>query len=91
MARKVFWGGGRERHPVLIADACDAQYLDATDDAMPEKLRNAAKELASRGLLDVEGDYARATNALLEQAPAFEAAKEQFLESLYAKHAFERG
>ena len=32
VARKVFWVAGVERNPVLIADPCDVQYLDATDD-----------------------------------------------------------
>jgi hypothetical protein len=91
VARKVFWCGGLERNRVLIADECDAQYLDATDEAMLEKLRTAAKDLASRGMMDVDGDYARATDALAGQAAAFEATKEQFLEALHAKHAFERG
>src|SRR5271166_3583650 len=31
VARKVFWGSGDAREPVLIADPCDAQYLDAAD------------------------------------------------------------
>jgi hypothetical protein len=90
VARKVFWGSGSERQPVLIADACDAQYLDATDDAMLDKLAAAAKDMASRGMLELAGDSARATDRLLAQAQLFEAAKEQFLESLHAKHAFER-
>jgi hypothetical protein len=90
VARKVFWGSGSERNPVLIADACDAQYLDATDEAMLDKLLAAAKELASRGMIELAGDYARATDGLIAQAPAFEAAKEQFLEALHAKHAYER-
>jgi hypothetical protein len=91
VARKVFWGSGSERRPVLIADPIDAQYLDAADESMPDKLTAAARELASRGMVELAGDHARATDALLAQSPMFEAAKEGFLESLHAKHAFERG
>lgn len=91
IARKVFWGSGSQRNPVLIADPCDAQYLDATDKAMLDKLLAAAKDLASRGMIELAGDSARTTDGLLAQAPVFEAAKQQFLESLHAKHAFERG
>lgn len=91
VARKVFWAGGIERQPVLIAEPCDAQYLDATDDAMPGKLLAAAKDLADRGMIELAGDHARATDALIAQAPAFHAAKDAFLEALHAKHAFERG
>lgn len=91
LARKVFWGAGYERRPVLIANPTDAQYLDATDEKMLDRLRTAASELASRGILELDGDRARATDSLLAQAPVFHAAKDAFLEELHAKHAFERG
>lgn len=91
IARKVFWGSGNERRSVLVADPCDAQYLDASDEALLDKLRNAAKDLGTRGLVELAGDEARSTDALLAQAAAFETAKEEFLESLSAKHTFERG
>jgi hypothetical protein len=88
--RKIFWAGGLERQPVLIADRCDALYLDANDEHMQEKLLAAAKQLSERGLAEVSRDYARATAALVSRAAEFHAAKEQAVDELHAKHAFER-
>jgi len=90
VARKVFWAGGLERQPVLIADPCDAMYLDAADEHMKDKLLEAAKGLAASGLLELSGDSARATEALVSRAAEFHAAKEKALDELHAKHAFER-
>ena len=105
VARKVFWGSvpgsavspllarggeGSERQPVLIADPCDAQYLGAADPNTLDKLVAAAKDLAARGMVELAGDYARATDGLLAQSQTFLAAKDHALEELHAKHAFER-
>jgi hypothetical protein len=90
VARKVFWGSGSERQPVLIADPCDAQYLGAADPNLVDKLLTVAKDLAARGMIEFGGDYARATDGLLAQAQAFHAVKNHALEELHAKHAFER-
>ncbi|HUI85122.1 MAG TPA: hypothetical protein VL240_12910 [Candidatus Binatia bacterium] len=90
VARKIFWGSGAERRPVLVADPCDAQYLGA-DPAMVDKLIAPANDLAARGMIELSGDYARATDGLLAQHEKFIAAKNQALEELHLKHAFERG
>src|SRR5208337_72165 len=90
IARKVFWLGGSAREPVMISDPCDAQYLGAADPNMVDKLVAAAQDLAARGMVELAGDYARATDGLLAQAQAFIAAKDHALEELHAKHAFER-
>jgi hypothetical protein len=90
VARKVFWGGGLQQEPVLIADPCDALYLDAADEHLQEKLLAGAKNLASRGMVELSGNYARASEALASRATEFHAAKEQALDELHAKHAFER-
>jgi hypothetical protein len=90
VARKIFWGSGSERQPVLIADPCDAQYLGAADPKTLDNLIAAAKDLAARGMVELAGDYARATDGLLAQAQAFHAAKNHALEELHAKHAYER-
>ena len=90
VARKVFWGSGEAREPVLIADPCDAQYLGAADPNMVDKLIAAAKDLAARGMIELAGDYARASDGLLAQREAFIAAKDHTLEELHLKHAFER-
>ena len=90
VARKVFWAGGPERSPVLIACPADALYLDAADPQMKEKLLAAAQKLADRGLLELLGDSARAADALVRRAEEFHAAKEKALDELHAKHAYER-
>jgi hypothetical protein len=105
VARKVFWGSGAgsaagpalaregegsEHQPVLIADPCDAQYLGAPDPDTTEKLVAAAKELAARGMIELEGDYARAGDELLARREEFVRAKDHALEELHLKHAYER-
>jgi len=90
VARKIFWGSGSERQPVLIADPCDAQYLDAADANMVDRLVAAAKDLAARGMIELAGDYARASDGLLARREEFVAAKDHALEELHLKHAFER-
>ena len=90
VARKVFWLSGSAREPVMISDPCDAQYLGAADPNMVDKLAAAAQELTTRGMVELAGDYARATDGLLAQAQAFIAAKDHALQELHAKHAFER-
>jgi hypothetical protein len=105
VARKVFWesgawspassplargGEGSERHAVLIADPCDAQYLGAADPNMLDKLTVAAKDLAGRGMIELEGGHARAGDGLLARREEFVAAKDHALEELHLKHAYER-
>ncbi len=90
VARKVFWLSGNQREPVMISDPCDAQYLGAADPNMVDKLVAAAQDLATRGMVELAGDYARATDGLLAQAQVFVAAKDHALEELHLKHAFER-
>jgi hypothetical protein len=90
VARKVFWLSGSRREPVTISDPCDAQYLGAADPNMVDKLLAAATDLAARGMVELAGDYARATDGLLAQAQSFHAAKDHALEELHIKHAFER-
>src|SRR5271167_4106473 len=91
VARKVFWLSGSGRDPVMISDPCDAQYLGAAGSNMVDRLVAAAQSLAGRGMVELAGDYARATDGLLAQAQGFMAAKDHALEELHAKHAFERG
>jgi hypothetical protein len=90
VAAKVFWAGGLERRAVLIADPCDAMYLDAADEHTQAKLLEAAKSLASQGLVELAGNHARPSEALVGRAAEFHAAKEKALDELHAKHAFER-
>ena len=91
VACKVFWGSADGQQPVLIADPCDAQYLGAADPNFGDTLLSAARDLAGRGMVELAGDYARATDGLLAQSHSFGAIKEHALEELHAKHTFERG
>jgi hypothetical protein len=90
VARKVFWGSADERRPVLVADACDAQYLNAGDEHALDKLVGVARDLEARGMIEFTGDYARAIDGLLARAQEFHSVKDHALEELHAKHAFER-
>lgn len=90
VARKIFWAGGLDHQPVLIADPCDALYLDAADEHMQVKLLAAAQNLAQQGLVEISANHASATEALVARAEEFHAAKEKALDDLHAKHAFER-
>ena len=87
--RKVFWqtklGGD---HTVWIADPAEAQYLQTTPAHL---LAIAAGLVAAQGLLRIEGEYAEATQGLMNQAERFEAARRVAVEELEKKHAFERG
>lgn len=87
--RKVFWqtklGGDR---PVWIADPAEAQYVQTTPAHL---LKIAAGLVAAQGLLRIEGEYAEATQGLMNQAERFEAARRVAVEELEKKHAFERG
>jgi hypothetical protein len=91
VARRVFWLSGSAREPVMISDPCDAQYLGAADPNMVDKLFAAAQDLATRDMVELVGDYARATDDLLARAHEFIAAKDHAVEDLHLKHAFERG
>jgi hypothetical protein len=88
--RKVFWEtklqGGTTR--VWIADPAEAQYLQTTPQHLIEV---AARLVAAQGLIRIDGEWAEATQALMNQAERFETARRQALEELEKKHAFERG
>lgn len=87
--RKVYWQtklGGVKR--VWIADPAEAQYVQT----IPAHLLEVACRLvAAQGLLRIEGEWAEATQGLMNQAERFENARHVALEELEKKHAFERG
>lgn len=71
LAGHVFWLShvlGADA-PVWIADPRDAQYLNTT----VADLKSAATQLASEGMLTLNGDRAVATAKLIEERPKFEA------------------
>ena len=74
---KVYWLSGvlGGSQPVWIADPRDAQYLNTTE---ADLLRMAGHE-AGDGLLNLDGEFASATPALLERAEEYRKALETAL------------
>lgn len=87
--RKTYWTATRHgaEVPAWIADSIDALYVNS----VPERLLDAARALENDGLLRMNGQYAVATPALLNQKDRFGAELQRALDELQAKHAFERG
>ncbi len=100
--RKVYWqttlGGNspllandaRNGAPgrVWIGDPTEAQYLQT---GPAHLIEIAARLVAAQGLLRIEGEFAEATAGLMGQAERFENARQQAMQELEKKHAFERG
>ncbi len=87
--RKVYWQtklSGEKR--VWIGDPAEAQYVQTTPEHLIEI---AARLVAAQGLLRIEGEWAEATQGLMNQAERFENARRAAVEELEKKHAFERG
>jgi hypothetical protein len=96
--RKVYWQTvlgsaepGKSNTPparVWIGDPAEAQYVQTTPAHM---LEVAARLVAAQGLLRLEGEFAEATQGLMNQAERFENVRRAATEELEKKHAFERG
>ncbi len=86
--RKVFWETTLASPRVWIGDPAEAQYLQTTPAHM---LEVAGRLVAAQGLLRVDGEFAEATQGLMNQAERFETARRAAVEELEKKHAFERG
>jgi len=87
--RKVFWQTKLSGEPrVWLADPAEAQYVQTTPAHL---LETAARLVAAQGLLRIDGDYAEATQGLMNQGERFETARRAAMEELEKKHAFERG
>src|SRR5689334_4065028 len=94
--RKVYWQtvlgsvetatGNLAR--VWIGDPAEAQYVQTTSAHLVEV---AARLVAAQGLLRIEGEFAEATQGLMNQAERFENVRRAAMEELEKKHAFERG
>jgi hypothetical protein len=82
----VFWRTKLGEEKSWIADPTEALYVSRT----PQQLMEAAKKLESQGLIKLDGEYARATDALKNQAEIVEARMKKAVEALEAKHAYER-
>jgi len=73
--RRVFWLGVQA--PIEVAHPYDCQYVN-----MPgEKMIELAQQLASKGLIQLDGDHATPTEALKKEAPALHAAKQKGVEA----------
>ena len=94
--RKVYWQtvldstepGTSNSARVWIGDPAEAQYVQTTSAHM---LEVAARLVAAQGLLRIEGEFAQATQGLMNQAERFENVRRAATEELEKKHAFERG
>ena len=82
----VFWVGhklGLGR--VQVTDEVNVLYT-----ATPkEKLLEIAQQLAAEGLVQLEGEYASAAQAMLSRSAEFEKEEQEALAALQQKHAFE--
>jgi len=87
--RKVYWTKKLAGEPrVWIGDPAEAQYVQTT----PAHLLEIAERLVvAQGLLSIEGEWAEATQGLMNQAERFETARRTAVDELEKKHAFERG
>ena len=85
--RSVYWNRAIANSSAPVSDAVDALYLDVS----PEQMIKVAQELASEGLLRMDGDRASATEPLLAQSDKMNGGMRAALEALQKKHEFERG
>jgi hypothetical protein len=87
LARTAYWqarlAGGR----IWVGDPTDALYVESS----AEHLLEVAGKMEAQGLIKLDGEWAMANPALLEQAARFEADMGAALEELEKKHAYERG
>src|ERR1700730_1455206 len=79
LKRRIFWlsaitGKGA---PASVAHPYDCQYVNFSR----EKMMELAQQLAAEGWLNVESEFATATNALLKEEPAFIAAMHKGVEA----------
>jgi hypothetical protein len=86
----VYWQTALKKSSVKvwIGDPTEAQYLQTIPSHV---LELATRLVATQGLIRIEGEWAEATPALMNQAPRFENARRAAVEELEKKHAFERG
>jgi hypothetical protein len=75
LKRRVFWLGAHG--PVEIAHPYDCQYVNFS----PEKLLEIASQLASEGLIQLQGETAIATEALKSEASNIRAAMQKGVEA----------
>ena len=79
LKRRVFWLSARagKGAPAGVAHPYDCQYVNLP----PERMLDLARRLAAQGLINLESEFATATDALLKQEPAFIAAMNKGVEA----------
>src|SRR5215467_12538992 len=79
LKRRVFWLGAKSGKgaPVSVAHPYDCQYVNFSR----EKMIELAQKLAVQGLLNLESEFATATNALMKEEPAFVTAMNKGVEA----------
>jgi hypothetical protein len=89
LRRKIYWTAARAGRDAKswLTDPFDLEYLNVS----AQQIVQAAQALASEGLVTVEGEYASATDALMQHAAEIEGEKNAALKALEEKHAYERG
>ncbi|MEO5935602.1 MAG: hypothetical protein ABIP81_00150 [Terriglobales bacterium] len=86
LKRKTYWAKKLGQGQVRVNDPVDALYLKRTT----EQLSAAGKALAQQGMIKLEGENATATDALMKEAAAIEAAMQAAMAEIEAKHEFEK-
>jgi hypothetical protein len=76
LKRRVFWLG-RAGGPVEVAHPYDCQYVNLPR----EKMLELAKQLSGQGLIKLEGDFATASDWLLQEEPMMIAAMNKGVEA----------
>ena len=87
LERQVYWQTKLGESKVWVADPTDAQYLDTE----PRHIAEIAQQVAGKGQIRLEGEWATATPQLMARGAEIEAAMRRAQEELEKKHAFERG
>ncbi len=87
LTRKIYWQTSVASGPVWVGDPTEALYVETS----PAHLMELAQKLEAQGLIKLDGYFATANPALMEQSTKFEADMQAALEELEKKHAFERG
>ncbi|HEY1528243.1 MAG TPA: hypothetical protein VGH51_18605 [Candidatus Angelobacter sp.] len=79
LKRRIFWLSAKtgKGAPVSVAHPYDCQYVNFSR----EKMLELAQDLAAQGLLNLESEFATATNALLKDEPTFVAAMHKGVEA----------
>lgn len=87
LARKMYWQTRLVGETVWVGDPADALYVQTSTAHVLE----VAGKLQADGLINLDGEFATANPALMQQAEQFAADMRAAMEELEKKHAFERG